>query len=188
MNCLKKSLNIAALNALTSVALTTSAFAFTCKDEVGNSITVDPVYEDVSMWHASKPSKEIFIINGDVKRDINEIQLLINDKDGNIVDRTVGEPDIESTETAQYVMPGTAIIVVGNSDIGARFSMSWEDDYSLYVEVKWRGDVHYKRFNKDLDNGYAPFTFPVEYGKAVNGLIVTRHGSGLGVEPLYECR
>ncbi|WP_172300102.1 hypothetical protein [Pseudoruegeria sp. HB172150] len=187
MSYLRKSLNIAAIQILTSVALTGSAFAFTCEKDDGTKLDIGQKYADISMWHGNQTGKEIYIVNGEDTNPINEVQLLINDKSGNIVDRTVGEPEIDSSDHLKAVLVTSEKVENDDAEIGARFTMSWEEGYSLYVEVKWKGDIHYKRYNKDLDNGYAPFTFPVENGRAVNGMIVTRHSSGLGVVPLYDC-
>ncbi|WP_172300104.1 hypothetical protein [Pseudoruegeria sp. HB172150] len=182
----RKSLGIAAILAITSVALTGSASAFTCKNENGDALSFGQKYEDNSLLRDSGASKEFFIVNGEAKIAINEVKLVIHEEDGSVVDSTVGEPDIDSDEDVYAVFNGEAY-VFENTDIGARFGLTWDDDYHLYVMVKWRYDVHSKGLNDDLDGDYNPFTFPVEEAGTVNGLIVTRHGSGLGVDPLYDC-
>ncbi|WP_172300107.1 hypothetical protein [Pseudoruegeria sp. HB172150] len=190
MTLRKKLLAAAVIIPPLSIALTGAAFAnatFTCEKEDGTTFSAQVKYSDKSLKVENATAKTLYLVNGDDNRDINEIQLLLWDKDGNLVSRTIGQPDISSTKDIVAAAGGSGLIETTNADIAAQFNITWEDGYELWVEAKWRQDVHYKRRSESHDYGYLPFVYPVESNGTVNGLILSRNSWGLGARPLYNC-
>ncbi len=113
--------------------------------------------------------KKFYILNDyDNQAQISDIKIHLKDSKGN---------------TLATVLRGENLTwSPDGSNQGAAFNVPWEDDYELWLLIKWKGDEHYKPFNTKIDDDNVPFKFT----EHKNGLIVWRDTT-LKLAPLYSC-
>ncbi len=192
----KKHLFLAAILPLATAISSPAMARTTCKvgsefDNYGKSTYGNTrKYEDWSLrddfvkrgGSKDHATKKFYLANGDGTA-IDDVQLLLFDgtADRNLLARVHRGIDI-----AQGWIPIVVAVPTHKNGV-AVFNVPWEESWELMVEVRWKHDKHYKRFNESKDGKYAPFVFPVEDKGTVNGLAVGPNSWGLGVAPLYDC-
>ncbi|WP_216665579.1 hypothetical protein [Pseudoruegeria sp. HB172150] len=172
-----KQAKIAVVAISLTVVAAGSAQATTCKMQDDSEIKFTRKYEDTDLkanYYSNGGSKNAeikkFYIYNWLMQDVNvdDIQLLLRDEKGDLLARVHRGPNLTHT--------------LGGANAGAIFDVPWEDGYELWVEVRWKGDVHYKHMDTSVDDDNVPFKFT----ETKNGLIVARN-TNLEVAPLYSC-